>query len=795
MLDGHHRAVNDARATAKVFLELLARARRTSYGELAEMDRILVGSDYSLGQLIKGFHAIEAGPEGVYVAPPLPDNRIGRWDGEQTEETSEDHVCDDIASFFADDSALANIIDGYQSRSGQIKMAEMVDRTLNKGGILLAEAGTGTGKSFAYLAPSLLHARSGGSRVIVSTFTRHLQTQLFQKDLPALNEALGGGFRACLLKGRGNYICKRRFDIAVADPDNLEPTEKIGALSLVRWLQVTRTGDISEIPNFYRIIPRSLWAKCTAETGFCTARVCRKSGNCFLHRIRSSAMSSHVVLVNHALLFSDLAAGGGVLGPYSKVVFDEAHQVEKVAASHMGIDYSHTQLHGILYRLLDASGKHGLLLRFVKYAETLYPPLSTGDTQKKNPLEKAIEGVQTSLETGSRFNEALNSLLRDKSGYGNDYGQRVRYREGKKLLDSILEQVEAHSNSLGSTAKALNNLCDDIDEEGFPLDGGDDLAGELRRLFGEVKTLKSCFDTLTGEGDADFVFWYDIPSNPQWPIRLYAAPVDVGAVLQEDFYPKLDSTIFTSATMTVDDSFNYISYRLGVEEEFDSDIFESPFDMRRQLYIAIPDFLGSPKGNVERFTKEVANLTSTLALKQKSGTLALFTSSRMLRDAYSLVKPSFQTHGRMLLGQGLDGGQADLLERFKLYKDSVLFGLNSFWEGIDVPGDALELLIIARLPFDVPSDPLVEARCELIEEDGGNPFMEYSVPEAALKLKQGIGRLIRTTEDVGVAVICDARIIRSRWGKVILNSLPVTPIEYKHIDQLVDDIGGFLGSE
>ncbi|MBD3167283.1 hypothetical protein GF324_11840, partial [bacterium] len=331
-----------------------------------------------------------------------------------------------------------------------------------------------------------------------------------------------------------------------------------------------------------------------------------------------------------------------------------------------------------------------------------------------------------------------------------------------------------------------------VGEMDSPLIQGDDISGELGSVVNETGLLADAFSRLTGPEDEDTVFWYEIPTNPQYPVRLYGAPIDVGYILAETFYPKLEAAVFTSATLAVDEKFDFIAFRLGVEEDYRGELYPSPFDMRRQLYIAVAEFTGTPKGDLARYTREVADLVQKLTRDSDAGTLALFTSRRMLREAYDVVKEPLERDGWMVLGQTLDGGQADLLERFKLTRRSVLFGIDSFWEGIDVPGEALEQLVIARLPFAVPTEPLNQARCEIIEEDGGNPFIEYSVPEAALKLKQGIGRLIRTMDDVGVAVICDARVVRSRWGKMILNSLPVPAVSYKDYEHLAEDVRKFL---
>ncbi len=791
LLNRAHRAVHDAEATGNVLIELIKRARRTPFGELNEMSRILGGAAFTLGELIDGLSAIGPGDAGVDVPDNLRDNRIGEWAGENSLAPEPvENVDAFLADFLADDGPLSKQVPGFRKRDGQVRMAQEVYAVLKTGGFLMAEAGTGTGKSFAYLLPALMHARIDGGKTVVSTQTRHLQNQLFEKDLPALDAALGGGVRAVLLKGRGNYICKRRYEVLVADPERLEPAEREAVLPLVRWLNRTRTGDIGEVTGFRQGTVRGLWPKISSDSGYCSGRVCRAAQGCFLHRVRTSAQRAHVVLVNHALLFSDLSSGGGVLGEYDKVVFDEAHHIERVAADHLGISWNSGAERTLLLSLFDAGQNRGVLAGLRAYIPFLKTQLERGSAET-NPLEQAIELVGEVIPGGDAVGKALDALAAAGESENGDYSRRQRYLSGEELLATSKEIVQAHRSHLEKLQKSLDKLAGEFEEAELDLVEGDDVLGEFRRLRGEVASLRENFNRLTGPGEENMVFWYEVPSNTRLGVRLQGAPLDIGRVLREQLYPNLTTAVFTSATLTVADRFDYLAGRLGIEDAR-GEIYPSPFDMRAQLMIAVAHFVGNPKLDPKGFTQGMSELVRKLPEDLNAGTLVLFTNQRMLHKVWDDAAPVLDRAGWLVLAQGISGAQAELLDRFRRERKSVLLGVDSFWEGIDVPGESLELSIIARLPFGVPTEPLVAARNEKIEREGGNPFMEYSLPEATLRLRQGLGRLIRTTEDVGVAVICDPRIVRSRWGRIIAGSLPVTLQQYDNYADLARDLRRFL---
>ncbi len=622
-------------------------------------------------------------------------------------------ICDNA---MAADGPLAMGLPGYAPRSGQRGMARAVADAIERRSQLLVEAGTGTGKTFAYLVPALM----SGRRVVVSTGTRNLQDQLFARDLPALTRAMGAPADVALLKGRGNYLCLHRMQLALEDPAGLT---RAGLRELARvrsWAETTRTGDVAEATG----IPEDsiVWPRVTSTTDNCLGSACPQWQDCHVVRARREALRADVIVVNHHLLMADLALkeeGFGELLPAADVVIvDEAHQLADVATRFFGTSVSSRQLSQLL-----------------------------GDLRAEGLLAGAWdEGL--ARDTGS----VEKALARTRETMGRDTGRRAWPAPGgnvEQAIETLIDELVV----LAGRMTALDGLSPGVD-------------GVASRVAQSVERLTR----LSGKADPEQVRWIEI-----WPrsFTLQCAPVDAGPALAARRDERPSAWIFTSATLAVGGDFSLVQARLGLE---DADLLsvDSPFDYPRRSRLFVPS--GLPEPAARDYTQRALGAMLPLLEASGGGAFFLFTSHRALREAADWFRAGAAAGGYTLLVQG-DEPKDILLRRFRDAPRAVLLGTGSFWEGVDVRGPALRLVVIDRLPFAVPDDPILEARLDRSRENGGNPFREIQLPEAALALKQGAGRLMRDVEDQGVVAICDPRIVGKSYGRVFLSALSPMPLE------------------
>jgi len=623
---------------------------------------------------------------------------------------------------FGPEGLLARSLNNFEYRPEQKQMAEAVSQAFARERFLIVEAGTGTGKTLAYLIPAIL----SGKKVIVSTGTKTLQEQVFFKDLPLIRENLRLSFRAAFMKGRNNYLCLRRFRLHSRQPLLRGLDEVVHYRELKKWSKKTLTGDRAELTSLAEDL--SWWKEICASTDTCLGQACEFYADCFITRMRQAAAAAEVVIVNHHLFFADLAVRrrgfGEVLPRYEGVIFDEAHQLEEVATQYLGFSLSN--------------------FRFEELSRDIRREIGAAKLRDETLL-RVSDQILTAQE--KFFN-----LFRREEG-------RYRLREeqlgsqGKEEAGKLLEALQLLSAHVGGMKE--------------PGEG-------LRALGRRAESLDSDFQEIFNFSNSNFVHWGEGKGRG---VFLHASPIEIAAEIQEHLYPHLQGGVFTSATISAGGNFDFFKSRAGLQENWgeqtDEVILDSSFNMKEQAVLYLPGELPDP--NQDSFIRRAAEEIKEILRRTTGRAFLLFTSIRNMEEAYHLLKDRLPY---TCLIQG-ERPKSVLLREFKDDVQSVLFATSSFWEGVDVQGEALSCVIIDRLPFSPPTEPILEARLEKIAEAGGSPFRDYQVPAAVILLKQGLGRLIRTRRDRGVMAILDTRILTKSYGKVFLKSLPPCPILHR----------------
>ena len=653
-----------------------------------------------------------------------------------------------LHDFFAPGGVLSRSPLPYEFRRGQLEMAQAVERAFNDQRHLIVEAGTGTGKTLAYLLPALRACAANGQRVIISTGTKNLQEQLFFKDVPFL-ESLLGPLRVCYMKGRANYLCRHKL-FALRNQPILSGLEEISQYqAIAEWEKTTESGDRAEIDD----LPEAslLWSKLDARSEACLGQTCADYGRCFITEMRRRAAESDVVIVNHHLFFADLAirqqAGGapdaGILPEAGVVIFDEAHELEDTASSYFGISLSN--------------------LRFEDLARDVETVLRSAGELKAD----IVTAAQMIRERARLFFAALPTRT--------TYGERGASAESRMPFTNREEFLENQGDVYLGVLNALHRMESELDR----LRDAED-AQPLRRRVG---TMREQLKFLMESEDRNTVFWLERRGGRQLSTHLQATPIDVSALLRELLFQNYPSVILTSATLTVQGGFAHIRKRLGLDEAREL-VVPSHFRYDRQALLYLPPEMPDPRE--PNFQDEAAKRIRRMLDITRGRAFCLFTSYQQMRELYErlLIEVPYP-----LLLQGTAPRKA-LLEEFRNTPNAVLFGTSSFWQGVDVQGEALSCVIVDRLPFAVPTDPIVQARMRAIEEAGGKPFFEYQVPSAVIALKQGFGRLIRSLDDRGVLMLLDPRLERQRYGRIFLESLP----PYR-ITQDITDVEAFFAAE
>ncbi|WP_281887010.1 ATP-dependent DNA helicase DinG [Paenibacillus sp. YYML68] len=804
--DRPHQADSDAEVTALIWLRCLERLQAMPLLTLQRMEMIFADSSNDFGWLVHEFVQYKEQQTADQADEKFTFHRqfalaVDDWGDEEPirDEAQVQSLPDTFESFYTQlRESLKQRFASYEDREAQVIMINEVENAFQDSRHLLVEAGTGTGKSLGYLIPSLYYGLKHEKKVVVSTHTINLQEQLRERDLPLLHDLFTVPFQASVLKGRSHYLCMRKFEhkLNTLDFENGKD-DRITAGQMLVWLGETKRGDEEEL--YFANKGKQFWHTVESDADSCLNRACPWFKKCFYHRARHEANSADVIITNHSLLFTDMKAENRLLPAYKHLVVDEAHHFEEVASKHLGMELHYHRLMNTLHALYKDSRSGQLTSLRIKLQQTSEDHRAAAWSAE---LDRAVEPLLALKEEWEQLTELLYQLLVMRSqDSAQSEGNALVYRlkkdtlpEGWDKLVLLAENMQLHfSEALKKLDKLVTELKEAQDEF--------DLQGQVTDLSGTVKDLhrhKDALQLFMTMPDDNSVYWLEGGTyNKNRSLQLHSVPIDVSSMLKQHFFEPKESVVLTSATLSVGKSFDYTCEQLGLqpsapEAELKTVMLPSPFNYREQALVAIPrDFptlRGGASGDKE-FVDALVQSLAEVALETRGRMLVLFTSNRMLRTVHGSLKDMLSSFGISVLGQGVDSSNRSKLTRlFQSSPECVLLGTSSFWEGVDIPGDALMCLAIVRLPFQPPTHPLVEAKIEKVKLRNQNPFMKLSVPQAVIRFKQGFGRLVRTASDKGIVIIYDTRVIDTNYGKYFLYSLPGPKIEHMPSSQLVPRI-------
>ena len=794
--DSPHRALADAEATAQVFLKFWDMILSLDPATLAMIRSLSdraprdwrAGPIFELAAQQKGIAS--DGPERVIQRLT---ERLGRPSVEsETRQrklpTTQDGTVAIEAAFESHGGLVKALGDSYEPRAQQLEMAQAVAQIQETDRTLLLEAPPGTGKSLGYLIPAIWRAEAAEEQVVVATSTRGLQEQLATKDVPIALRALGltpPEVRVAVLKGRGNYLCMTRL---LSRLGNLEvtPGEAAFYARLMVWLESTESGDLGELPMGEQEAAR--WSTLSAGSeerhGNCAYE---REGLCFIGRARRAAQAAHLVITNHALLLADSSSGGNVLDEIPHVILDEAHNLEREATDHYSRSVSHGEVNELLNSLGADSEDGRPRLVAAAFGSASPPTGATAQTMEAAGAEVSAAARSAAGRANQLFTAVGSIAAESRSDRGGDSQvrliQRVRetdeWREAAKAwqdldatLASVADLVDSRLRSALQTQQGRQGPSTDVDDV-------------IRRIADVRARLMSVMRDVNPDDD---ITWLETPRDHRGSLSLHWAPMSVAPYLATGPFVDRKSIVLSSATLTTDDSFAFITDRLGLEE---------PETLQVRLTLGPEDAAAAmlpadvPDPNNNAYGKAVQQAVVDVATATGGGVLALFTSHASLRQTYTKVSSDLRERGISVLGQGIDGAPDRLTEIARLRKGIVILGAAAFWEGVDLPGDALKALIVTRLPFDVPSDPIIAARGETYE----NAFSEFQIPRSLLRFKQGVGRLLRSTKDQGVIIVLDSRVLNRAYGAAFIDALPTSNVQTPTLDRLGNEVQDWFNTD
>ena len=791
LLPATHRAMDDAKVTMAVLNRLFEMAAGLPAELVAEILRLSEplawGASYVFEEVMRarakeGIRPRKAkqnvgAPTGDRRFPPLqtPDSPLGL-------------DLEEVASILEYGGPFSQYFESYEHRPEQVEMLKAVTNALSRGNHLMVEAGTGVGKSFAYLIPAALFAIQNNTRVIISTNTINLQDQLIQKDIPDLRAALNIDLRAAILKGRANYLCPRRLEnLKHFGPRNVDEMRVLAKVMI--WQLANQSGDRAEV-NLNGNAEREVWLRLSAEDDACTTETClkRTGGACPFNRAKSAAQSAHLLVVNHALLLSDVATGSKVLPDYSFLIVDEGHHLESATTNALSFRLTQFDLERMLKEIGGSNA--GILGRVLGATHEVLRPSDFGLLQQR---------VNRATDLAFRLEQLNREFFSTVSGFATlqrEGQQQSNYSWQSRVLPSTRtlpgwDEVELSWDAAGETMGLLLNALAEIHKAASELysDGHDqleDVIGDISNIYRRLTEAHANISGMIGKPDQGQIYWIEVNPNGN-RLSLNAAPLRVGELIERYLWHEKASVVLTSATLTAHNEFQYLRNTLGADEADEMQL-GSPFDYELSTLLYIPNDI--PEPNVNGYQQALDRAIIATARTTGGRMLVLFTSYAALKKTSAAITGPLASEDIYVYEQGDGASPNSLLESFKSTERAVLLGTRSFWEGVDVPGTSLSVVMITKLPFDVPTDPLIAARSEMYED----PFSEYYLPEAILKFRQGFGRLIRTASDRGVVAILDRRVLTKQYGRLFLESLPQCTSRQGPITNLAREAGKWLVS-
>ncbi len=792
LLPATHRALDDAKVTMAAFNKLFEMARELPRELVDEIVRLSEPVEWDARWVFQQILGSQA-KEGIKVKKISKKKNQAEWADDSKfppldnpEEPSPLNT-DEVASVLEYGGPFSQYFDSFEQRPEQVEMMRMVADALSYGNHLMVEAATGVGKSYAYLVPAALFSLQNNTRVVVSTNTINLQDQLIQRDLPNLSQALDLDFRFSVLKGRSNYLCPRKVEnMRHSYPRNADEMRVLAKVLV--WQLNNTSGDRSEL-NLTGPTEREVWNRMSAEDDACTTETCikRMGGACPFHRVKTASQSAHVLVVNHALLLSDVATGSKVLPEYSHLIIDEGHHLESATTNAMSFRLNQYDMDRMMKEVGGSNA--GVLGKLLGETNTTLRPADFGLLQKKvtHATDMAFRIEQMNREFFNVLSEFAR-LQREGQPQSN-YAWQARVLPATRTLP-FWDEVEMAWDATGETLRNLltelaqiYKAAADLYAEGH--DNLEDVMGDISNVTRRLTEAEANISGMISKPIQGMVYWIEVQPN-QNRLSLNAAPLSVASLVEKNIWHEKRSVVLTSATLTTHGEFQYLRNTLGAAEAEEMQL-GSPYDYESAALLYIANDIPEPNQNGY---EQMLNKTLIATAKSTGGRmLVLFTSYSALKKAAREITAPLAREDIYVYEQGDGASPNALLESFKATERAVLLGTKSFWEGVDVPGESLSVVVITKLPFDVPTDPLIAARSEMYEDS----FNQYYLPEAILKFRQGFGRLIRTASDRGVVAILDRRVLTKQYGRMFLESLPPCTARQGPASNLPREAGSWLG--